>query len=130
LVAGPLATHVYWMLGGTWGVPAETAGSAGIRAVAALVLVLLTAAILVVLARAGLWQQQLVPDWMISVAAWALAAVFALETLAAFTWSRGTAQWLLYGPSSLVIALLAVIVAAAGTTRPRVSHWRRPEPLR
>jgi hypothetical protein len=34
--------------------------------------------------------------------------------LAAFTWSRGESEWWLYGPVSLVIAVLAVIVAGSG----------------
>jgi peptidoglycan/LPS O-acetylase OafA/YrhL len=52
--------------------------------------------------------------------AWALAAVFLVETLAAFTWSRGEPEWWLYGPVSLVIALLALIVAGSGGAWPRV----------
>jgi peptidoglycan/LPS O-acetylase OafA/YrhL len=112
LAAGPLSTHVYWMLGGTWGLHQAT--STGIRVVAALVVVLLIAAALVVLARVELWRQPLVPDRMIRFLAWALAAVFVLETLAAFTWSRGEPEWWLYGPVSLVIALLALVVAGSG----------------
>ena len=63
LAAGPLATHVYWMLGGTWelhravGDRIEESTTTGIRVVAAVVVVLLVAAVLVVLARVGLWQQ-------------------------------------------------------------------------
>ena len=51
LAAGPIATHVYWMLGGVRGLHQET--TTGIRIVAAVVLVLLIAAVLVVLARSG-----------------------------------------------------------------------------
>ena len=60
----------YWMLGGTWGnhrtvvgdrVVEEGATSTGTRIVAAVVVVLLVAAVFVVLARVGLWQQTLVP---------------------------------------------------------------------
>ena len=87
LAAGPVGTHVYWMLGGTWGLHSST--STGIRVVAAVVVVLLVAAVLVVLARVGLWQQAFVSDRLIRFFAWALAAVFLVETLAAFTWSRG-----------------------------------------
>jgi hypothetical protein len=110
-MAGPLSTHVYWMLGGTWGLHSST--SAGIRVVAAAVIVLLVAAVLVVLARVGLWQQALVSDRVIRFFAWALAAVFLLEMLAAFTWGRGP-EWWLYGPVSLVIGLLALVVAGSG----------------
>jgi hypothetical protein len=56
--------------------------------VAALVLALLVAAVLVVLARVGLWKQPLVSDRAIRFFAWALAGVFVLETLASFTWGR------------------------------------------
>jgi len=52
LIAGlatvPVDTHVYWMLGGTWGLHSST--STGIRVVAAVVVVQLVAAVLVVLA--------------------------------------------------------------------------------
>jgi hypothetical protein len=121
LAAGPLSTHVYWMLGGTWGlhrtvvgdrVVEEGATSTGTRIVAAVVVVLLVAAVLVVLARVGLWQQALVPSRLIQLFAWALAAVFLLETLAAFT-SREH-EWWMYGPVSLVIGVLALAVAGSG----------------
>jgi Protein of unknown function (DUF3995) len=96
LAAGPLSTHVYWMLGGTWalythGVRDEVA-STGIRIVAAVVVVLLVAAVLVALARVGFWQQTFMSERIVRFFAWALAAVFLLETLAAFTWSRGP-EW-------------------------------------
>jgi hypothetical protein len=112
LLIGPVGTHVYWALGGTWGLHQST--STGIQVVAVVVIVLLVAAVLVVLARVGLWQQALVPVRVIRFFAWALAGVFLFETLAAFTWSRGDPEWWLYGPFSLVIALLAVIVAGSG----------------
>lgn len=133
LAAGPLSTHVYWMLGGTWGlhrtvvgdrVVEEGATSTGTRIVAAVVVVLLVAAVLVVLARVGLWQQALVPARMIRFFAWVLAAVFLLETLAAFTWSRGP-EWWMYGPVSLVIGVLALAVAGSGSGVPR-SHSLLP----
>ena len=127
LVAGPLSTHVYWLLGGTWGlytngVRDETA-TTGVRVLAAVVVVLLVAAILVVLARVGWWQQAFVSDRMIRLFAWALAAVFWLETLASFTWSRDGELWWLYGPVSLVIAALALVVAGSGGAWP---HLHRP----
>jgi hypothetical protein len=117
LVAGPGGTHVYWALGGTWGLHQAT--STGIRVVAVVVVVLLVAAVLVVLARVGLWQQTFVPERVIRFFAWALAGVFVLETLAASTWSRGEPEWWLYLPVSLVIAVLALIVAGSGGAWPR-----------
>jgi hypothetical protein len=125
LVAGPVGTHVYWTLGGTWGLHQST--STGIQVVAVVVIVLLVAAVLVVLARVGLWRQAFVSDRVIRFFAWALAGVFLVETLASFTWGRG-AEWWLYGPASLVIAMLAVIVAGSGDAWPRVRGPHRTLP--
>jgi hypothetical protein len=126
LVAGPLSSHVYWMFGGTWLLHSST--STGIRVVAAAVVVLLISAMSVVLARVGLWQQTVVSDRVIGFFAWALAAVFLLETLAAFTWSRGEPEWWMYGPVSLVIAVLALIVAGSGSARLRRHRPQRTLP--
>lgn len=133
LVAGPFGTHVYWLLGGTWGLYTngvrDEVASTGTRVVAAVVILLLAAAVLVVLARVGLWQQAFVSDRTIRFFAWALAAVFLLETLAAFTWSRGTyGWWWLYGPASLVIGVLALIVAGSDGARPRLHRPHRDLP--
>ena len=127
LVAGPVSTHVYWMLGGTWGLYTDgvrdEVATTGVRVVAAVVVVLLVAAILVVLARVGLWRQAFVSDRVIRFFAWALAAVFVLETLGASTWNRGEELWWLYAPASLVIAVLALVVAGSnGTRRRRPAH--------
>jgi hypothetical protein len=129
LVAGPVSTHVYWLLGGTWGLHrsvgdrVEESTTTGIRVVAAIVVLLLVAAMLVVLARVGLWEQQFVSDRVIRVFAWALAGIFLLETLASFTYNREY-EWWLYGPVSLVLALLALVVAGSR------GAWRvhRPRP--
>jgi hypothetical protein len=135
LLAGPVGTHVYWVLGGTWGLhrsgggPPEGSTSTGIRVVAAVVVVLLVAAVLVVLARVGLWQQAFVSDRMIRFFAWALAAVFLVETVAALTWSREY-EWWLYGPVSLVIGLLALVVAGSGGAWPRFHRPHRTLPSR
>jgi cytochrome bd-type quinol oxidase subunit 2 len=135
LVAGPVSTHVYWMLGGTWGLytrsgAREEVATTGVRVVAAVVVVLLIAAGLVVLARVGLWRQAFLSDRLIRFFAWALAAIFLLETLAAFTWSRGEELWWLYGPVSLALALLALVVAGSGGAwRPRLHRPHRTLPL-
>ena len=126
LVAGPVGTHVYWMLGGTWGLHQST--STGVRVVAALVVLLLIAAVLVVLARVGVWQHALLSERATRFFAWALAAVFMVETLAAFTWSRGEPEWWMYGPVSLVLAALASIVAASGDASPRLHRPHRTLP--
>jgi len=129
LLAGPLSTHVYCVLGGTWGLYThgvrDEMASRGIRVVAAVVVVLLVAAVLVVLARGGLWQQTFVSERIVRLFVWALAAVFVVETLAAFTWSRDTPLWWMYGPVSLLSALLALVVAGSGAAWPRVHRPHR-----
>ena len=133
LVAGPVSTHVYWMLGGTWGLYTDgvrdEVATTGVRVVAAVVVALLIAAVLVVLARVGLWRQAFVSDRVIRFFAWALAAVFVVETLAAFAWSRGEELWWMYGPVSLVIAALALIVAGSGGAWPRLHRLYGALPL-
>ena len=115
LVAGPIGTHVYWMLGGTWGLGRSTT-TVGIQLVAAAVVVLLVGAVLVVLARVGVWRQAFVSDGVIRFLAWALAVFFLGHGLLSFVegvvWSLN--EWWLYGPSGLVIGLLALLVAGAG----------------
>ena len=85
------------MLGGTWGLDTDgvrdEVATTGTRVVAAVVVVLLVAAVLVVLHGVGLWRQAFVSDRVIRPLAWALTAVFLVETLAAFTWSRGEEPW-------------------------------------
>ena len=58
LAAGPIGTHVYWMLGGTWGLGSEgTYSATGVRVVGAVVAQLLGDVLLVVRAPDGVWQQ-------------------------------------------------------------------------
>ena len=94
--------------------------SAGVLAVAG--------AVWVVLARVGLRQQAFLSDRMIRLFAWALAAVFVVETAVAFTWNRGEELWWLYGPVSLVIAVLALVVAGTGGAWPRLNRRHRMLP--
>jgi Protein of unknown function (DUF3995) len=132
LLAGPAASHLYWMLGGTWGLHRSVGGhieestTTGIRVVAAIVLVLVVAAVLVVLARVGLWQQTLVSDRVIRILAWALAGVFVLEALAGFTYSREY-EWWLYAPVALVLGLLALVVARSGAVQRHTVQKPRPQ---
>lgn len=123
LAAGAAATHVYWMLGGTWGL-GGTDSSTGIRVVAAAVLVLLLLAELVVLARAGWWRQAFVSDRVIRILAWGLAGFFLLHGLLSFAqgWAGIADDWWLYGPGGLVIGLLALAVAGSGAA------WRLHRP--
>ena len=124
LAAGPVGTHVYWMLGGTWGLGRSTT-TTGIRIVAAVVVLLLVAAVLVVLARIRLWQQAYVSDRVVRILAWGLAGFFLLHGSLSLVEGlvSNLPEWWLYGPSGLVLALLAFVVAGSGGARP---HLRRP----
>jgi hypothetical protein len=124
LAAGPAATHLYWLLGGTWGLGGSDA-STGIRVVGAVVVLLIVAAVLVVLARVGLWQQTFVSDRVIRILAWALAAFFLSHGLVSFAegWAGIADEWWLYGPAGVVIGLLALFVAGSGGAWP---HFHRP----
>jgi hypothetical protein len=123
LVAGPIGTHVYWMVGGTWGLGRSTT-TIGIQLVATAVVVLLVGAVLVVLARVGVWRQAFVSDRVVRFLAWALAVFFLGHGLLSFTeglvWNLD--EWWLYGPGGLVIGLLALVVAGSGGA----SHIHRP----
>jgi hypothetical protein len=122
LVAGPAGTHLYWLLGGTWGL-GGTDSSTGIRLVAAMVVLLIVAAVLVILVRVGWWQQTLVSERVIRFLAWGLAAFYLFHGLLSFAegWAAGTVdEWWLYGPGGLVIGLLALIVAGGGGAWPHV----------
>jgi hypothetical protein len=128
LLAGPVGTHVYWMLGGTWGLGRSTT-TTGIRIVAVVVVLLLLVAVLVVLARIGLWQQAYVPARIVRLLAWGLAGFFllhGLQSLVEGCVSKSLPEWWLYGPSGLVLGLLALVVAnsggALGIHRAQPSH--------
>jgi hypothetical protein len=107
LAARPAAEHLYWMLGGTWALPATSDGrveaTTGVRVVAAIMIVLLVVAVLVVLARVGLWQQALVSERAIRIFAWVLPVFFLGEALAAFGRKAfslgGTDHWEILRPS-------------------------------
>jgi hypothetical protein len=129
LAAGPAGSHLYWMLGGTWGLGLDgTSSSTGVRVVAAIVVVLVAVAVVVVLARVGLWRQVFVSDRVIRVLAWALAGFFLIHALVSFAegWAGILDEWWLYGPGGLVIGLLALVVAGSGSAWPRFhSPYRR-----
>jgi hypothetical protein len=129
LAAGPAATHLYWMLGGTWGLDGAEA-SIGIRTVAALVVLLIVAAMLVVLARVGLWQQKFVSYRVIRSLAWGLGAFYLGHGLVSLAegWAGILDEWWLYGPGGLVIGSLALVVAGSGGAWRafRRPHWTQP----
>lgn len=125
LVAGPAAEHFYWMMGGTWTVEDATSAT-GVRVVAAFVVMLIAAAVLVVLARVGWWQQRFVSDRVNRLLAWALAGFFLLHGLVSFAEGLAGVQveWWLYGPGGLAIGLVALVVAGSG------GAWRIHRPHR
>ena len=106
--------------------------SPGIQVVAAMVVLGLVGAVLVVLARAGFWQTALLPDRCDSAPRLGAGGVLP----GPWCWSaspRGAAgmevEWWLYGPSGLVIGLLALVVAGSGGARPRFHRPHRTLPL-
>lgn len=129
MVAGPAAEHLYWVFGGTWGLDGADA-TTGIRVVAAIVVVLILFAVLVVLARAGLWQQAFVPERAVRFLAWGMAAFFLGHGLLGFAqgWAGITDEWWLYGPGGLVIGSLMLVVASSGGAWPRPHRPHRTLP--
>ena len=114
--------HAYWALGGTWALHEASGGAyseatTSLRIQSAVIAILLVAACMVVRARAGLLQAP-VSDRVMSMAMWAVTAVFGLTAVANFAaatnWER-----LAIGPFVLVLALLSLIVAGAG------GEWNR-----
>jgi hypothetical protein len=131
LVAGPAAEHLHWVLGGTWGLEGADA-TTGIRVVSAIVIVLVVVGVLVILARAGLWQQAFVSERAMRIMAWVLPVFFLGEALAAFGRRAfslgGTDHWELYGPVSLMLGLLALVVAGSGSAWSRLPRPHRTLP--
>ena len=131
LAVGPAAEHLYWILGGTWGLEGADA-STGIRVVSAVVVALVVLAVLVVLARVGLWHQAFVSERAIRIFAWVLPVFFLGEALAAFGRKAldlgGTDHWQMYGPVSLLLGVLALVVASAGRAWPRFHRPHRTLP--
>ena len=96
----------------------------GIRVVATVVVVLLIAAVLVVLARVGLWRQALVLEPRDSVACLGAGRSLPARDSGGLHLECGEYEWWLYGPVSLVIAVLALVVAGSGGNWPR---FHRPQ---
>lgn len=117
VLLAPAGEHLYWALGGTWRLDAESTW--GLRIVAAVVVALLVGAALVVLVRAGWLQQAFVPDWVIRSLAWGLAAFFLGHALVSVVEAIAgmDVEWWLYGPGGLMIGLFALAVASSRVLR-------------
>ena len=129
------AFQIYWALGGLWGLSQALGrtveeSSPGLQLASAAVSLVLVAAVLVVLVRAGLWRTRL-PFSLFRWGAWALTAVLVLVALtnatAGTTWER-----FVFAPFALALAALCTIVslapapAAPAATRGRETADRTP----
>ena len=124
VLAGALALagalHVYWLLGGEWGLAAalgreDVDSSPGLRVAAAVIALLLGLAAAGVLVRVGVWRLA-VPARVLSTGAWLLVAALTLVAVANAT-SSTTLERFGFAPAALVLAALAVIVARADRAR-------------
>ena len=139
LLAGPVGTHVYWMLGGTWGLGRSTT-TTGIRIVAVVVVLLLVAAVLVVLARIGLWQQAYVSDGVVRLLSWGLAVffLFAFYTIlcGGLPWYYGEAnavvneRWLPWSSVAWVGWMVCLVLLLRWSSRLSVGQVETPNSLK
>lgn len=112
-LVGVACFQVFLALGGSWGSAAWGGGqgelSGGLRVASAFAAVLLAAAALVVLGRAGYWPPG-GPSRVFRWGTWILVAMLSVSALANFA---STSDWerLLMGPIALVLALLCLVVA-------------------
>ena len=95
----------------------------------AIVVLLVVLGVLVILARVGLWQQAFVSERAIRILAWVLAGLLPGRGGGGLHLELGgTDEWWLYGPVSLVIGLLALVVAGSGGAWPRLHRPHRTLP--
>ena len=110
------ALHVYWALGGEWGLAAalgrdDVDSGPGLRVAAAVVAILLALAAASVLARVGTWKLPL-PWRLLSVGAWLVVAALVLVAVAN-AMSTTSLERFGFAPLALALAALALIVARA-----------------
>jgi hypothetical protein len=106
--------HAYWGLGGRWGLAQAVGGPDNPIPPAWLiwsVSLLLVAALLAVLGRAGFWGSK-VPPWVFALGSWAL--VLALLAAAVLNFLAET-KWevLVFGPVAVLLSIAAAVVASA-----------------
>ncbi|MES2734467.1 MAG: DUF3995 domain-containing protein [Bacteroidota bacterium] len=126
LLIGIGLLHVYWALGGRWGIEVAVPEIQGKAAFAPSILatvfvaIALLAAAGIVLGRLGVWGSAM-PSWVFYWGTWALASVFLIRSIGNFRLIgffkkvTGTrfAQWdtFLFSPLCLFIALVLILVA-------------------
>ncbi len=115
-LAAVAAVHVYWVLGGSWGVAAalgrdEVDVSPALRIAAGAVAAGLAVAALGILARVGVWGDAL-PWTLIRWGTWLLAAVLVLVA-AVNALAPTSLERFVFAPLALTLAVLAVVVAVS-----------------
>jgi sulfite exporter TauE/SafE len=123
--------HVYWLLGGTWGVHAGSGGAysevtPGLRVYSAVAAALLIVGGLVVRARAGLWKAPL-SDRAVRAGMWLLTACLGLAALLNFSASTDVERFVI-APFALLLALLGLVVAASSREWPGIHRRHPPQP--
>ena len=106
--------HLYWALGGEWGLAAalgldDVEATAAVRVAAAVIVVVLAVAAAGVLARVGVWGGGL-PWPLVKGGAWTLAGGLALVAVVNATSSTRLEQ-VVFAPAALALAVLAALVA-------------------
>ena len=104
--------HVYWALGGRWGLAEALGGPTKPVPPALLIWVvaaLLASAVAVVLGRVGVWGGDM-PGWLFALGSWGLALALVLAALVNL---RAHTDWerLGFGPFCLLLAFAAALVA-------------------
>ena len=122
--------HVYWLLGGTWGVHAGSGGAysdvtPGLRVFSAVVAILLVVGCLVVRAQVRLWRAP-VSDRIVRIAMWVLTACLAFGALVNFAASTNVERFVI-APFVLALASLALVVAGSGHDWHGIHHRQRPQ---
>ncbi len=112
LLAAVAALHAYWALGGRWGLQKAVGEGTPVppAAVIWVVVVGLVAAVLVVLGQIGLWGRGK-PEWVFRWGTWALCIV--LIAVAVLNFGGGKWEMLVFAPFSLLLAVLAAVVAGS-----------------
>lgn len=126
------AFHIFWAMGGRFGIGAAIPTSGGERVlhptplVTMLVAIALFGAALIVLGRINIWGA-FIPGWVFSLGSWLISLLFLLRAVGDFRYVgffkgvTGTnfAYWdtILFSPLCLLIAVLAFLISYCGNCR-------------